>query len=293
MGLSLAACSAVGARPSASADPTTTPPSSATPAPTEPTTPSPTTPPTQAPSPSGSATSKLDGRQFVSVLVTDKGKSKALVAGTKIRLNFNDGQIGASAGCNSMGGDYQVVDGKLVVGQMATTEIGCPTNLSEQDEWLATFLGSKPGIAIDGSDLVLTAGGTEITMLDREVAEPDQPLAKRTWSLTTVITGDAASSVPEGMNVTLLFDDSGSFTFTDGCNSGGGQYATNGDKITFSQVVATDMACDTSPDHSSVTAAVDQMLNADDVTFEIDHATLTLQAGDNGLQYDAALDVSE
>src|SRR4029077_18267591 len=120
--------------------------------------------------PTGTPSGKLDGRQFVSVLVTEKGKSKVLVPGTKIRLSFTDGMLGASAGCNSMGGDYQVVNGKLVVGQMSTTEIGCPTNLGEQDQWLAAFLGAKPQIALDGNNLVLTSDDTEVTLVDREQA---------------------------------------------------------------------------------------------------------------------------
>lgn len=227
----------------------------------------------------------------MSVLVTENGKSKVLVPGTKIRLSFSDGMLAASAGCNSMSGDYQVAGDKLVVGQMATTEIGCPTNLGEQDQWLAAFLGAKPVVALDGNNLSLISDNTEVTLLDREQAEPDQPLANRTWGLTTMINGDVASSVPAGSSATLLFGEDGSFTFNDGCNSGGGRYATNGDTISFSQVITTDMAC--GGDKDMVAAAIDEVLNAVDVTFAIDHSTLSLQAGNYGLQYDAALDVSE
>jgi heat shock protein HslJ len=214
------------------------------------------------------------------------------VSGTKIRLSFSDGNVGVSAGCNSMSGTYDLVGGKLVVGQMMSTEIGCPSDLADQDKWLSDFLATKPTVELDGNDLMLTSADTEITFLDREQAEPDQPLTGITWGLTTLIDGNAASSIPVGMNVTVLFDKDGTFTFTDGCNSGGGQYATNGDKITFSQVVTTDMACDTTPEHSAVTTAVDEMFGADNVTFALDHTTLSLQAGDHGLQYDAAVDVN-
>ena len=225
------------------------------------------------------------------MLVTDKGKSKVLVPGTKIRLTFSDGTLGASAGCNSMSGDYKVVDGKLVVGPMATTEIGCPTNLADQDEWLAAFLGAKPALALDGNNLVLTTDDTEITLLDREQAEPDQPLTMITWGLTTLIDGESASSIPTGVSATLLFADDGTFTFSDGCNSGGGKYALDGDNITFSEVVTTDMAC--GGDADSVQSAIAEVFGADDVTYAIDHSTLTLTAGDHGLMYDAALDVAE
>ena len=39
-----------------------------------------------------------------------------------------------------MSGEYHVAGGVLVVGQMATTEMGCQNNLMDQDQWLANFL---------------------------------------------------------------------------------------------------------------------------------------------------------
>jgi len=278
----------IGARPSGSPDPNQSAAPSPTTSATAPATTSPA--PTDSPQPSTPAKGSLDGRQFVSVLITENGKSKVLVPGTKIRLGFSDGKISVSAGCNSMSGDYSVADGKLVVGSMATTEMGCQTNLMDQDQWLATFVGSKPGISVDGNNLVLTSDTTEITLLDREQAEPDQPLTGITWGLVTILNGDIASSVPADVSATLLFDADGTFTFNDGCNAGGGQYTANGDTLTFAQVVTTKMACPT--DKADVESAVMAVLNADSVTFSIDHTTLSLQAGPHGLQYDAAVDVS-
>lgn len=226
----------------------------------------------------------------MSVFVTENGKSKVLVPGTKIRLGFSDGRLSASAGCNNLGGDYRVADGRLEVGSMATTEMGCPAKLMDQDQWLATVLGSKPQISLDGNNLVLTSETTEITFLDREQAEPDQPLTGITWGLTTILDADVASSVPAGLTATLLFDDKGGFTFDDGCNTGGGQYETGDGTIRFSQVVTTKKACGV--DEAGVEAAVLAVLNADGVSYSIDHSTLSLQAGEHGLQYDAALDVT-
>jgi heat shock protein HslJ len=227
----------------------------------------------------------------VSVLVTDAGTSKPLVPGTKLRLSFTSGTFMASAGCNTMSGDYTLQDDQLVIGQMATTEMGCPSNLGDQEQWFATFLGSKPRLALDGNNLVLTSDKTEITFLDRDQAEPDQPLAGITWGLTTMLDGDTASSVPQGVSATLLFDDKGSsFTFNSGCNAGGGQYSVSGDQLTFKQVVSTMMAC--AGDKGAVEGAVRAVIYDGTVQFSIDHATLTLKSAAHGLQYDAALDVS-
>jgi heat shock protein HslJ len=226
----------------------------------------------------------------VSVLVTEGGAPKPLASGTKIRLGFSDGTISASAGCNTMSGSYTIQNGKLVVGEMAMTEMGCPSDLGDQDQWLADFLGSKPTLALDGNNLMLTSDKTEITFLDREQAEPDQPLAGITWGLTTLLNGDLASSVPHGVSATLLFNSDGTFTFSDGCNAGGGRYAVNGDQLHLSQVVSTMMAC--TGDKGDVAAAVRAVLDASSVQFALDHTTLTLKAAPHGLQYDAAVDVT-
>jgi heat shock protein HslJ len=277
----------IGARPSASADPS----ASAAPSPTASATAPATSPaPTNSAQPSATASGSLDGRQFVSVLVTENGKSKVLVPGTKVRLGFSDGMISVSAGCNSMSGDYSVADGKLVVGSMATTDMGCQANLMGQDQWLATFLGKKPTVSVDGNNLVLTSETTEVTFLDREQAEPDQPLTGITWGLTTILNGDTASSVPAGVSPTLLFDDQGGFTYNDGCNAGGGQYAINGSTITFSQIVSTQMACGGVKDEAA--GAIRAVINDGSATYSIDHSTLSLHAGDHGLQYDAAVDLT-
>ena len=47
----------------------------------------------------------LVGRTFLSNDVTVNDQAYPLVKGSQLRLTFEDGTIGASAGCNSMGGD--------------------------------------------------------------------------------------------------------------------------------------------------------------------------------------------
>ena len=71
-----------------------------------------------------------------------------------------------------------------------------------------------------GDELVLEDGATVITLLDREVADPDLPLVGPVWTVTAIITGDAVSSVPEGVIATLVFTDDGLVMVNTGCNSG-------------------------------------------------------------------------
>lgn len=278
LALALAACSMAAAQPSA-VTPTPTPPPSSTPAPT----PSPTASPTPSPAPSDPA--GIEGRDFNSVGVRDGDPDRQLVPGTTIRLGFRDGRISVNAGCNTMGGTYRLDGAQLIISNGAVTEIGCDQDLQAQDEWLFAFLGSNPTIALNGNDLVLTSGATVITMLDREVADPDQPLTGRVWALNSVISGESVSSVPTGVTATIKFNDDGSVEIHPGCNSGGGQFTVGEGVLRFSNLVTTKMAC--GGDGGSVEASVLAVLSADQVTYEIDAGVLTLQAGDQGLGFTA------
>jgi len=294
LAFALSACSTFAAKPAATVPAT---PAEATPS-TPGTLPATRTPVAtgapESPSPSGPASASptvaLDGREFVSVLVTHNGQPMPLVSGTKIRLGFSGGMISASAGCNGISASYELAGGKLVTGEMATTEMGCAAGLADQDQWLASVLASQPTVELSGADLVLTSDTTALTFQDRQQAEPDQPLVGITWGLNTIVATDVASSVPAGVMATLLFDASGDFTFDAGCNSGGGKYATSGDTISFTQIVSTMRACGGGAD--VVETAVFTILNADHVTYGINHTTLSLNADGHGLQYDAAVDVN-
>ncbi|MCJ7710858.1 MAG: META domain-containing protein, partial [Chloroflexi bacterium] len=77
--------------------------------------------PSPLPEPSGDPGADLDGRTFLSTDIS----GRTLVAGSRVRMTFQAGSLSANAGCNAMSGGYEVVDGRLRTGPMATTEIGC------------------------------------------------------------------------------------------------------------------------------------------------------------------------
>jgi heat shock protein HslJ len=274
--LLLAACgvAAPPTQPPTQAPPTSAPPTGApdTPAPTD---------------PAGNDPAALNGRHFLSVKVTDNGAPYPLVPGTTISLRFTDGTLSAQAGCNTMSGSYAIDgDGRLIAnGGWATTEMGCDPARHAQDEWLSTLLSSQPVVVIDGDKVVITSGSTVIELLDREVAQPDVQLTTQIWNLSSIISGDAVSSVPMGVAATILFNDDGTVSFNSGCNSGGGGYAVDGQTISFTNLVMTEMACP--GPRSDVEAAFLAVLSADAVDFVIDADQLTLLAGDNGLQFTA------
>lgn len=222
------------------------------------------------------------GRQFLSTGVTVNGVERPLVAGTRIRLAFADGSISASVGCNSMSGSYTITAGQLLVGDLATTEMGCDAPRHEQDEWLAAFLGSKPTLRLAGHDLTLEADATVVRFLDREIAEPDLPLVGTRWALESIAQGDTVSSV-RGSAPILEFLPDGRVTLTTGCNDGFARYSTAGSRLRVTDIGTTRKAC--AGDGGEIEQLVLAVLGAENLTFRIDDSLLKLESGERRLEY--------
>ena len=216
----------------------------------------------------------IDGRTFLSTAIA----GRALVPGSQVRLSFEDGRIGASAGCNSMGGSYAADGGRLVVGSLVMTEMGCDPALMDQDAWLAGFLDGAL-IALAGDQLTLAKDGVTLTLLDREVADPDRPLLGTRWVVDGLVSGDAVSSVPAGVVATLVFAD-GQVAVEAGCNSGGGPVEIGEATLTFGPIALTEMAC--GPDAMAVEQAVTSVL-AGTIDYAIEADVLTLGGAGAGL----------
>ena len=213
----------------------------------------------------GSAATALDGREFLSVALTQDGAEQPLVDGTRIRLRFVDGNISVQAGCNTMGAGYEVRDGRLFADGGAMTEMGCDAPRHAQDDRLFAFIGSRPAIQLDAERLVLTDGTTAIAFVDREVAEPDSALIGTSWKVDAIVSGDAVASVPGEVHSTLMFTADGRVGIWTGCNEGGAAYAIEGDRIGFTEVVTTDRACQ--GPGAELEAAVLRVLSADGLTY--------------------------
>lgn len=224
----------------------------------------------------------LAGRTFLSVAITDAGVARPLVSGTRIRLDVRATDFSASAGCNTMGGQYQIVGGDLVVDQLATTDMGCPAPLGTQDSWLAQLLASQPTFTLDGDDLTLSSGSTVVHFQDRRVADPDRPLVGPLWTVDSIISGDAVSSVPNGATATLAFAIDGTLTVFTGCNQGGASWTQTAGTIVIRDLVLTKITCTGAG--GPLEAALVGVLHAGTFAFTIDADALTLQAGSNGIQ---------
>lgn len=231
----------------------------------------------------GSGSPDVSGREFLSTSVTVGGLAQPLVDGTRIRIAFDeDGMLAAHAGCNHFGAMYRIDGGVLGITGGAMTEMGCDPALSEQDAWLFAFLGSQPQVRLSGDELVLEEGETVITLLDRELAEPDLPLIGPVWTVSAIISGDAVSSVPQDVIATLVFTDDQLVMVNTGCNTGSGGAEILAETIRFGDIALTRMACEGSA--AQMEQAILTVLSADVVRYEVDASVLELSIAGYGLQ---------
>ena len=195
----------------------------------------------------GDTAASLDGRTFVSTSV----RGHELVPGTQISLSFEDGTLGAQAGCNSMGGTYALEGGRLRWNASpAMTMIGCEPPLQRQDDWLTALLTGGVTVATpsDGT-LVLSGDGVEVTLREGAGRGAHAPIVGTRWTLQTIADAGpdgTASSVPAGVPApTLRFTSDGRAEVFAGCNSGGGRGVVRDDGFAeIGPLALTRKACD-------------------------------------------------
>jgi heat shock protein HslJ len=226
------------------------------------------------------STDDLTDRSFESTEVT----GHELVADTTIELVFMADSVAARAGCNSMNGGYEIVDGNLEVGVMASTMMGCSDELMNQDTWLSEFLSSGPAISLDGDTLTLSGDDATLTLAAVQPTE----LEGASWTITGTVANEAVSSLPLDADASIVITD-GQAAIRTGCNSGSSSVEISDTTITFGPIALTKMAC--SPELNELEAHVIAVLDGE-VAYEISGDALSLRNnggdGEVGLELTAS-----
>ena len=209
----------------------------------------------------------LVDRTFESTTVT----GYELVADSIIELTFMADSVAARAGCNSMNGGYEIVDGTLEVGVMATTMMACDDALMDQDTWLSEFLTSGPEIALDGDTLTLTGDDATLTM---SAVQPTE-LEGTAWNITGTVANEAMSPLPADAEASITITD-GQAAIRTGCNNGSTSVEITDTTITFGPIALTKMACP--PELTDLEANVLAVLDGE-VAYEINGDNLSLRNG--------------
>lgn len=162
--------------------------------------------------------------------------------GAAITITFEDGQASGRAACNSYGGAYDAGDdGSLSFEGFAVTEMGCEPALMALESAYLESLSAVTSFSVEGV-MELSGDGVSLTF-DEEVPPVALPLVGTAWTLTTIASGDAVSSVLNGTEVTAVFTADGTVSGSAGCNRYSGSYTWSGDQLSFSALASTKMAC--------------------------------------------------
>jgi heat shock protein HslJ len=193
-------------------------------------------------------------------------------AGASVTIAFEEGQASGRAACNSYGGAYDAGDdGSLSFEGFGVTEMGCEPSLMTLESAYLEALGTVTGFVVDGT-LTLHGDGADLTF-DEEVPPVALPLVGTTWTLTTIASGDAVSSVLNGTEVTAAFTADATVAGSAGCNRYSGSYTWTGDQLSFSPLASTKMACadDVMTQESAFLASMERV-----ASFAIEGSQLTL-----------------
>jgi heat shock protein HslJ len=226
--------------------------------------------------------SEMDGRSFVSTSVT----GAALVESTKIQLTFEDQNLSATAGCNTLTGAYQLEDGTLSwTSRPAQTFLRCDDQLSAQDAWLSALLVAGVETSEEADGLVLEARQIRIELEEVSVAAPATSLFGTVWVLESYRTAQGSTTVGRQREpATLTIAPHGLVLVTTGCNNGSGSVEKEPATLTFTPLRTTRRAC--AGADAEVEAAVLATLDGE-LDYALDGDRLTLDQGDRGLVYRA------
>jgi heat shock protein HslJ len=168
---------------------------------------------------------------------------------SRATANFQDGQVGGNASCNSYFGSYELGDdGKLTVGAIGMTEMYCmPDELMAQEGDFLAALGRADSYLIAEDNLQIEdAGGKEILVFS---ALKPAPLVGPLWQLSSFIDGnETARSVLAGTEITASFGEDGSLGGSSGCNNYATTYEVSGDRMSIPGPVASTMMMCPAPD---------------------------------------------
>jgi heat shock protein HslJ len=228
----------------------------------------------------------LDGRTLVATGVTEDGADRPLVEGTELQVSFEEpGNIGVTAGCNSMFGAYTLEDGTLTAPNLASTMMACEQERMDQDAWISALLGEGVDVAVDGETVTFTSGSTVITFADAAAGTADSGLIGTVWTLTDLVSagGSTVSAVPGGVVATFSIGDDGTYQVDTGCNIGNGTATVGASSIDFGAMALTRRAC-TSDNAQLVETAMTMVIDGE-VDYEIVEQSLRLTKGENGLVF--------
>ena len=174
---------------------------------------------------------------FTQWMATLPGTAGAVANGKTSLLQFTDKSVSASAGLNTIKGQYVTAASKISITALASTKMaGPPARMKAENDLIEALTGAT-GYEISPDEQTLTLRGKETLTYTRLVsdARATNPLAQTQWQLSAPDYAGAEKTP------TLTFDKE-SLGASVGLNAMGAGYKVAGDQITLEQFISTMMA---------------------------------------------------
>lgn len=172
-----------------------------------------------------------------------QGQVASALPDAEATLEFADGQLSGSTGCNRYFASYTLDGKKLTLGPAGSTRMACEEARMAQENAFMTALGKVAAYRLKSGRLELldAAGKVQLTFSKQEPL----PLVGTNWVMASINNGQqAVVSSLEGVDVTAIFETGGRVGGSAGCNAYSAEYKVEGESITISQAVSTLMACE-------------------------------------------------
>jgi heat shock protein HslJ len=235
------------------------------------------------PDTSASGPGSLAGTRWVATGMFLGAAPAPLVPNGEPTLDFHDDgrTFGGSTGCKSFGGDYLRDGGAISFGEMNMTEMACEEPLMRQETRVLDILGQATIYTLeDGVLWIGRLGGSALQFIERSVAFSDVELTGTQWIADTIISGDTASTVVRGTEISLFIDAAASEARgSTGCNDYGASVEAARTQLTFGQIEVTERGCES--DVMNQEAFVLSVLQGElRVEISADRLTLSTPTGD-------------
>ena len=188
----------------------------------------------------------LNGTGWTLTDYVSGGKSVQTLDGTTVTMVFSEeGRITGSAGCNHYFASYDLKGTRITIGQAGSTMMYCMgAGVMEQESAYLALLNQAASVSSVNDRLTFAdAQGMTILSFARIVPPAPEPLVGTTWTLDSLYTADAVSSVIAGTTITAVFGEDGRVSGSAGCNNYFGSYTVTGSSLSTSSIGSTKMNC--------------------------------------------------
>src|SRR5690606_29398148 len=180
--------------------------------------------------------SKLDGKDLENSI--QNGKT------IHFTLHSEDNRFSGFSGCNNFSGTYTLETGnRISFSQIASTRMACPDSKIDEQEILDVF-NLADNYSISGNTLTLNKAKRAPLAVFKKI-EADKVITEKYWKLKTLEGKEIKMAENQEREMYfMLKTDENRLTGFSSCNTFAGSYTLDeGNRISFSQMASTMMAC--------------------------------------------------